>query len=228
VRRLLRVMRAGLGIREHPKYLVVQVLDRAREVAQTVGGNLARAGALDRADDVRFLTWDELVEIGEGRSTPREMVESRRAAFALDQKRQPPLVLASDGEIPILSSRADLPAGSIGGIGASAGVVEGSARVVLDPAAEVLHAGEILIAPFTDPGWTPLFTHAAGLVTEVGGLMTHGSVIARELGIPAVVGAAGATTRIHTGDRVRVDGTRGYVEVIAVAEAAMAADPRLP
>ena len=101
-----------------------------------------------------------------------------------------------------------------GGIGASAGVVEGLARVVFDPAAEVLHAGEILIAPFTDPGWTPLFTHAAGLATEVGGLMTHGSVIARELGIPAVVGAAGVTKRVKTGDRVRVDGNRGYVEVI--------------
>jgi rifampicin phosphotransferase len=219
MRRLLHVMRAGLGLREHPKYLVVHVLDRAREVAQTAGKNLAQAGTLDRADDVRFLTWDELVETDEGRSTLREIIESRRAAFALDQKRQPPLVLASDGEIPILSSRGDLPVGSIGGIGASAGVVEGSARVVLDPAAEVLHAGEILIAPFTDPGWTPLFTHAAGLVTEVGGLMTHGSVIARELGIPAVVGAAGVTTRIHTGDRVRVDGNRGYVEVIAVADA---------
>src|SRR4029450_5656164 len=120
---------------------------------------------------------------------------------------------------PAASDREDLPPGAIGGIGASAGAVEGPARVVLDPAAEVLHAGEILIAPFTDPGWTPLFTHAAGLVTEVGGLMTHGSVIARELGIPAVVGAAGVTTRIHTGDRVRVDGNRGYVEGIAGADA---------
>jgi pyruvate,water dikinase len=215
VRRLLRVMRAGLGLREHPKYLLVQILERAREVAQAAGRNLAQAGTLDRPDDVWFVTWDELVLAGEGRATRRETVTSRRATFAIDQKRHPPLVLASDGEIPAASDREDLPAGAIGGIGASAGAVEGPARVVLDPAAEVLHAGEILIAPFTDPGWTPLFTHAAGLVTEVGGLMTHGSVIARELGIPAVVGATGVTTRIHTGDRVRVDGDHGYVQVIA-------------
>ena len=220
VRRLLRFMRAGLGLREHPKYLVVHVLERARAVAQAAGKDLAQTGALGSADDVWFLTWDELVEASEGRSHLREIVKSRRAAFAFDQKRQPPLVLASDGEISIPSARGNLPAGAIGGMGASAGVVEGPARVVLDPAAEVLLAGEILIAPFTDPGWTPLFTHAAGLVTEVGGLMTHGSVIARELGIPAVVGVLGATTRIHTGDRVRVDGTRGYVEVIAAAAGA--------
>ncbi len=219
VRRLLRVMRAGLGLREHPKYMLVQVLDRARRVAQAAGRDLADAGALDRADDVWFLTWDELVMAmaTKGRSAPREIVESRRAAFALDRKRQPPLVLASDGEIPSVSVRGDVPAGAIGGTGASAGVVEGRARVVLDPATEVLHAGEILIAPFTDPGWTPLFTHAAGLVTEIGGLMTHGSVIARELGIPAVVGAAGATTRLHSGDRVRVNGDQGFVEVIEAA-----------
>lgn len=225
VRRLLRVMRAGLGLREHPKYLLVQILARARVVAQMAGRSLAEAGILDRAGDVWFLTWDELVDGGAGPSTFRKAVESRRAAFVLDQKRQPPLVLASDGEIPAASVREDLPAGAIGGIGASAGVVEGPARVVLDPAVEVLHAGEILIAPFTDPGWTLLFTHAAGLATEVGGLMTHGSVIARELGIPAVVGAAGVTTRIHTGDRVRVDGSRGYVEVIAAVDTPPAAEP---
>jgi phosphoenolpyruvate synthase/pyruvate phosphate dikinase len=95
--------------------------------------------------------------------------------------------------------------------------VEGRARVVLDPGAEVLHAGEILVAPFTDPGWTPLFTHAAGLVTEVGGMMTHGSVVAREMGIPAVVGVAGATGRIRTGDRLRVDGALGSVEILGGA-----------
>src|SRR5262245_2993145 len=217
VRRLLRVMRAGLGLREHPKYLLVQILERAREVARAAGRGLVQTEALDQPEDVWSLTWDELVLAGEEPRPARETIRSRRAAFAIDRKRQPPLVLASDGEIPAVSGREDLPAGAIGGIGASAGVVEGTARVVLDPAAEVLHAGEILIAPFTDPGWTPLFTHAAGLVTEVGGLMTHGSVIARELGIPAVVGAAGVTTRIHTGDRVRVDGDHGHVQVIAPA-----------
>jgi rifampicin phosphotransferase len=217
VRRLLRVMRAGLGLREHPKYLIVHVLERAREVATATGKALAARGVLARADDVWFLTWDELVAASDGPSALRATVAARREAFAHDQKRQPPLVVASDGEIPRASARADLPPNAIGGVGASAGVVEGPARVVLDPASEVLRAGEVLVAPFTDPGWTPLFTHAAGLATEVGGMMTHGSVIAREMGIPAVVGAGGVTTRIRTGDIVRVDGDRGYVEIVASA-----------
>ena len=97
---------------------------------------------------------------------------------------------------------------------ASAGVVEGIARVVTDPDRDVVRAGEILVAPFTDPGWTPLFVHAAGVVTEVGGLMTHGAVVAREYGIPAVVSVPSAVTRIRSGQRIRVDGTRGFVEIL--------------
>src|SRR5262249_56576338 len=115
-----------LGFREHPKYLLVQILERAREVAQAAGRQLAQTKALDQPDDVWFLTWDELVLAGEGRAPARETIASRRAAFAIDRKRQPPLVLASDGEIPSVSARADLPAGAIGGNGASAGAGQGS------------------------------------------------------------------------------------------------------
>jgi pyruvate,water dikinase len=100
------------------------------------------------------------------------------------------------------------------GTAASNGVVEGIARIVRDPDREVLRAGEVLIAPFTDPGWTPLFVHAAAVVTEVGGLMTHGAVVAREYGIPAVVSVQNATERIKTGQRIRVDGTRGFVLIL--------------
>lgn len=109
VRRLLRVMRAGLGLREHPKYLAVQVLDRIRAVAEAAGKDLARAGTLDRADDVWFLTWDELVETNRGRPHLRETVQARRAGFALDRRRQPPLVFASDGEMPTPSPSARQP-----------------------------------------------------------------------------------------------------------------------
>jgi len=94
------------------------------------------------------------------------------------------------------------------------GVVEGIAHIIRDPQTESLSPGEILVAPFTDPGWTPLFISAVGLVTDVGGAMTHGSVVAREYGIPAVVGVADATTRIHTGQRIRVHGAAGYVEIL--------------
>lgn len=130
-----------------------------------------------------------------------------------------PRVVTSDGEIPTVShNRDDLPAGALAGAPVSAGVIEGVAKVVLDPAIEQVLPGEILVAPFTDPGWTPLFINAAGLVLEVGGLMTHGSVIAREYGIPAVVGVLDATKLIQTGQRLRVSGDAGYVEILGSEE----------
>ena len=91
---------------------------------------------------------------------------------------------------------------------------EGRVRVILDPRGARLEPGEILVCPSTDPGWTPLFLTAGGLVMEIGGLITHGSVVAREYGIPAVVGVQQVTTRLKTGQRVRVDGNRGRVVVL--------------
>ncbi|HYO65239.1 MAG TPA: PEP-utilizing enzyme, partial [Archangium sp.] len=215
-RRWVRVTRTGMGLREHPKYLLVRVLDLVRDAVREAGALLVQRGALGAAEDVYLFRFEELIAALEASRTPelRVLAGERRAALRRDAKRSPPFVMASDGEIPALVARADLPPGALSGTAASAGVVEGVARVVLDPAREVLHAGEILVAPHTDPGWTPLFVHAAGLVTEVGGLMTHGSVVAREYGIPAVVSVAGATQRIRTGQRIRVDGTRGFVELL--------------
>jgi pyruvate,water dikinase len=133
---------------------------------------------------------------------------------------RPPRVITSDGEIPVVRhASAHLPEGALPGAGVSAGVIEGVARVVLDPQKERLRPGEILVAPFTDPGWTPLFIHAAGLVTEVGGMMTHGSVVAREYGIPAVVGVLDATRSIQSGQRIRVDGDLGYVTILQAEQA---------
>jgi pyruvate,water dikinase len=215
-RRLVRVSRAGMGLREHPKFLLVRVLDLVRDSVREAGALLVQRGALTTVDDVYLFRFEELISALEASQAPdlRPLAEERRAQLRRDAKRSPPFVMASDGEIPSLAARVDLPPGALPGTAASAGVVEGVARVVLDPAREVLHAGEILVAPHTDPGWTPLFVHAAGLVTEVGGLMTHGSVVAREYGIPAVVSVVGATQRIRTGQRIRVDGTRGFVELL--------------
>ena len=127
--------------------------------------------------------------------------------------------MTNDGEIITAAiDRADLPDGALAGNPVSAGVVEGVAHVVTDPHTQVLSPGEILVAPFTDPGWTPLFINAAGLVMEVGGMMTHGSVVAREYGIPAVVGVLDATHRIQTGQRIRVHGDQGYVEILEAAK----------
>jgi pyruvate,water dikinase len=110
--------------------------------------------------------------------------------------------------------RDDVPAGALLGLPVSAGTVEGRARVVLDMAQADLEPGDILVTAYTDPSWTPLFVAVGGLVTEVGGMMTHGAVIAREYGLPAVVGVAHATRLIGDGQRIRVHGTDGYVEVL--------------
>jgi pyruvate,water dikinase len=123
--------------------------------------------------------------------------------------------MTSDGEL--LRPQRDsalFPKNAIVGTKTSAGIVEGIAHVILDPHTETLQKGEILIAPFTDPGWTPLFINAAGVVVEVGGFMTHGSVVAREYGIPAVVGVENATKRIQTGQRIRLNGDEGFIEIL--------------
>ncbi len=216
VRRLVRVARAGMGLREHPKFIIVQLLAVVREQVLAAAEILVARGQLEHAHDVWHLGFDELSAALDDPSRPlTELVARRVAEFQRDQTRKPPIAITSDGEIPAEGiNRTDVPRGALAGTPASAGTVEGIARVVTDPRNEVLQAGEILVAPFTDPGWTPLFIHAAGVVTEVGGMMTHGAVVAREYGIPAVVSVASAVERIKTGQRLRVDGTRGYVEIL--------------
>jgi phosphohistidine swiveling domain-containing protein len=217
VRRLVRLARAGSGLREHPKFLLVRIFGLVRAALREAGARLVERGSLSQVDDVYLFRFEELCAALEA-PTPldlRSAAAERRARLAADAQRSPPFVMTSDGEVPTLAARTDIPANALSGTAASSGVVEGPARVVLDPAREVLQRGEILVAPHTDPGWTPLFVHAAGLVTEVGGLMTHGSVVAREYGIPAVVSVSGATQRIVTGQRIRVDGTRGFVELLS-------------
>lgn len=213
-RRLLRVARTLPAVREHPKYLIVSLFAVAKSTVIAEARRLMNEGRLQGVDDVWHLSLGELIAMSEQPSMDvRHVVAERRDAFQRYGGLQPPRVMTSRGEIvtgaPLMD---DAPAGALAGTPVSAGVVEGLARVVLDPTQAALAPGEILIAPFTDPGWTPLFVQAAGLVTEVGGLMTHGSVVAREYGIPAVVGVAGATQRIDTGQRVRIDGTSGLVQ----------------
>ena len=216
VGRLTRVARAGMGLREHPKLIIVQILGVVRAEVLAAGETLARRGQIAEAQEVWHLGFDEVARaLDEPSLSLRDLVAERAAELRRDQPRQPPIAISSDGEIPApAAERADLPAGALAGTGASRGVVEGIARVVSDPDREVLQAGEILVTRFTDPGWTPLFVHAAGLVTEVGGMMTHGAVVAREYGIPAVVSVSSAVERIKTGQRIRVDGTRGFVEIL--------------
>lgn len=216
VRRLARVLRNSMAVREHPKFLLIQVVGEVRKAVLEAGAILLKQQRLEQVEDVWFLELNELAELlDRPNDDPQARVAQRKADHARFWSLTPPRVMNNDGEIITAAmSRADLPEGALAGNPVSAGVVEGVAHVVTDPHTQVLLPGEILVAPFTDPGWTPLFINAAGLVMEVGGMMTHGSVVAREYGIPAVVGVLNATQRIETGQRIRVHGDQGYVEIV--------------
>jgi rifampicin phosphotransferase len=216
VRRLVRVEQTLLPVREHPKYLLIRLRGLVREVILESAALLQQQGRIDDVSDVWFLDWNELSAALENPSQElRERIHVRRQEYARFWQITPPRVITSDGEIPAVShDHAGLPEGALAGSPVSAGTVEGKAKVILDPQRELLSPGEILVAPFTDPGWTPLFINAAGLVMEVGGLMTHGSVVAREYGIPAVVSVLDATKKIRTGQQIRVNGSLGYVEIL--------------
>lgn len=209
-RRLLRRQRALAALREHPKFAIVRIFDAMRRALLRLGALRVEAGELAAAEDVWLLPLDALAVPGDLRTR----ADAARSALAHHRGLSPPRIMTAEGEIPPAVTDADAPEGTLVGSPASAGTVEGVVRVVRDPHGETLHKGEILVAPFTDPGWTPLFINAAGLVMEVGGRMTHGSVVAREYGLPAVVGLPGATEKLRTGMRVRVDGERGWVTVL--------------
>jgi pyruvate,water dikinase len=193
-----------------PKFFLVLVLARARALLLGVGEELARSERLESAGDVFFVTLPEAYSALAGDDL-RLTVRERRADYERELKRRRvPRVLLSDGTEPSAEAPLD-DAGALRGSPASPGTVTAKARVVLDPAGASLEPGEILVAPSTDPGWTPLFLTAGGLVMEMGGAMSHGAVVAREYGIPAVVGVPDATERIATGERITVDGAGGTV-----------------
>jgi pyruvate,water dikinase len=213
--RMIDRLRSFIGYREYPKYGLVNRYFIYKQALLREAERLVQAGVIHDAKDIYYLTFDELREVVRTHQVDDRIVSQRRAEHELHKKLSPPLVITSDGEIVAgAHKRADLPAGALVGLAVSSGVVEGRARVLLDMADAELEAGDILVTTFTDPSWTPLFVSIKGLVTEVGGLMTHGAVIAREYGLPAVVGVDNATRRIRDGQRIRVHGTDGYVEIL--------------
>jgi pyruvate,water dikinase len=210
----LRRARRLIGLRESPKYLLIVALTSLRNHLLQVGRALAEQGSLAAADDIFFLDYAEARRALDGERFA-DLVTERRAAYAVEMRRRHvPRLLMSDGTEPeavaIPAARSN---GALAGSPASAGTVTGPARVVLDPVGAHVEPGEILVAPSTDPGWTPLFLTAGGLVMEMGGSNSHGAVVAREYGIPAVVGVPGATSRIETGQLITVDGASGLVTV---------------
>jgi rifampicin phosphotransferase len=218
VRFALRRVRRLAGLRETHKDYLVRLLAHARSLLAAVGTELATRGLLDRPDDVFFLDLDEARTALSG-ADHRDAVAARRAEYDRElRRRRIPRVLLSDGTEPEAVGRPGALddgalVGALVGTAASAGTVTAKARVVLDPVGARLEPGEILVAPSTDPGWTPLFLTAGGLVMEMGGPNSHGAVVAREYGIPAVVGVPDATTRITTGQEVTLDGAAGVVRV---------------
>jgi pyruvate,water dikinase len=212
---MIRRLRNFAGYREYPKYGIVNRSFLYRHALLKEAERLVRASVLSEKEDIYYLTIQELRDVVRTRRLDDRIVTQRKEIHDRDWKLTPPRVITSEGEIVAgRYKRADLPAEALVGLAVSAGVVEGRARVLLDMADADLEAGDILVTTFTDPSWTPLFVSIKGLVTEVGGLMTHGAVIAREYGLPAVVGVENATRLIEDGQRIRVNGTDGYVEIL--------------
>ncbi|WP_373371985.1 rifamycin-inactivating phosphotransferase [Nannocystis radixulma] len=213
--RMIDRLRNFSGYREYPKYSIINRHFVYKQALLQEAERLVQADVIADAEDIDYLTFAELRELVRTHQLDDQVISRRKAEHELHKKLTPPRVITSDGEIMAAAyKRADLPTGAIVGLPVSSGVVEGRARVLLDMAEADLEAGDILVTTFTDPSWTPLFVSIKGLVTEVGGMMTHGAVIAREYGLPAVVSVEHATKLIRDGQRIRVHGTDGYVEIL--------------
>ncbi|MYS91038.1 MULTISPECIES: rifamycin-inactivating phosphotransferase [Streptomyces] len=214
-KRMIDRVRTFIGYREYPKYGIVSRYFVYKRALLAEAERLVRSDVLPEKEDVFYLTFQELHDVVRSHQVDHQLIQQRKDAFRSYQALTPPRVLTSEGEaVTGAYRRDDVPAGALIGLPVSAGTIEGRARVILDLAEADLEAGDILVTTFTDPSWSPLFVGITGLVTEVGGLMTHGAVIAREYGLPAVVGVERATRLIRDGQRIRVHGTDGYVEIL--------------
>ncbi|WP_312116397.1 phosphoenolpyruvate synthase [Brevibacillus reuszeri] len=214
-KRMIDLIRNFSGYREYPKYGMVNRYFVYKQALLKEAERLVQAGVLHEKEDVHYLTFEELHEVVRTSKLDYQIISKRKDDYKFFEKLTPPRVITSDGEIITGEyKRENLPTNAIVGLAVSSGVIEGRARVILNMEDADLEAGDILVTSFTDPSWTPLFVSIKGLVTEVGGLMTHGAVIAREYGLPAVVGVENATKRIKDGQRIRVHGTEGYIEIL--------------
>lgn len=209
------LIRNFIGYREYPKYGMVSrylvyklaLLEEAKRLVQT--------SVIHEEEDIYYLTFEELREVLVTNKLDDKIIGERKEEYKLFEKLMPPRVITSEGEkITGEYKLENIPVGAMAGLPVSSGVIEGRARIILNMEDANLEDGDILVTIFTDPSWTPLFVSLKGLVTEIGGLMTHGAVIAREYGLPAVVGVENATKLIKDGQRIRVHGTEGYVEIL--------------
>jgi pyruvate,water dikinase len=214
-KRMIDRVRTFIGYREYPKYGIVSRSFVYKQALLEEAERLVQADVLREKEDIFYLTFQELGDVVRTHEVDDQLISQRKDAFRSYQALTPPRVLTSEGEVIAGAYRRDdLPTGALIGLPVSRGTIEGRARVILDMAQAEFEPGDILVTTYTDPSWTPLFVAIKGLVTEVGGLMTHGAVIAREYGLPAVVGVEHATRLIRDGQQIRVHGTDGFVEIL--------------
>lgn len=211
----ISVLRNFIGYREYPKYALIQRYWIYKQALLREAAELVRKGCIREKEDIYYLSFEELREVVRTSELDSSIITARKAEYEVYEKLMPPRVMTSEGEV-ISGERVggNIPRDALAGVPVSAGIVEGRARVILQMEDAAIEEGDILVTRFTDPSWTPLFVSVKGLVTEVGGPMTHGAVIAREYGLPAVVSVEKATQRIMDGQMIRVNGTEGYVEVL--------------
>ncbi|KQL41867.1 phosphoenolpyruvate synthase [Bacillus sp. FJAT-25509] len=215
IKEVISLIRNFIGYREYPKYGMVSRYYVYKLALLKEGEQLVETNVISEVEDLFYLTFEELQEVVRTKKLDFQIINKRKDAYKLYNKLTPPRVITSDGEIIVGEyKRENLPPEAIVGLAVSSGVIEGRARVILNMEDANLEEGDILVTSFTDPSWTPLFVAIKGLVTEVGGLMTHGAVIAREYGLPAVVGVENATKLIKDRQRIRVHGTDGYIEIL--------------
>ncbi|MEA4896237.1 MAG: phosphoenolpyruvate synthase, partial [Oscillospiraceae bacterium] len=214
-KRMIDLIRNFSGFREYPKYGMINRYFVYKQALLKEAEQLVHANVIHEKEDIYYLAFEELREVVGTNKLDYQIINKRKDEYKLYKKLTPPRVITSDGEtLSGKYKRENLPTGSLAGLPVSSGVIEGRARIILSMEDADLEDGDILVTSFTDPSWTPLFVSIKGLVTEVGGLMTHGAVIAREYGLPAVVGVENATRLIKDGQRIRVHGTEGYVEIL--------------
>jgi len=214
-REKISVLRNFVGYREYPKYIMVGHYWVIKQALLGEADKLLQKGVIREKEDIYYLTFEELREAVRTNRVNYSIITKRKEEYETYARLTPPRTITSEGEV--LSGGYDtgnIPKGALAGIPASSGTIEGRARVILRMEDAALEEGDILVTTFTDPSWTPVFVSIKGLVTEVGGMMTHGSVVAREYGLPAVVGVENATRLIQDGQRIRVNGSEGYVEIL--------------
>lgn len=220
LRLLARLVELYLPLREAPKHYGMFVFRRMREAALELGRRLAARGVLATAGDVFFLTWEELRSVAAGAAADdglRSRVETRQEEYRRFLVDPAPDFVRSDG-VPVEETLAVAhEPGLLRGVAISAGRATGPVRKLTEPDPRKVQPGDVVVMEFADPGWTPLFPRAAAVVMEVGGVMCHAAVVAREIGVPAVFGVREAMARLEDGAVVEVDGTRGTVRLGAAA-----------